>query len=296
MWVLTGRVVHVKIPRSGSDPPAAPRSQWPSPRCSTARGPNGSSRLRSSSDSARRPTGPPGPPGPAVRHLPGTSPVGEVGPVPGVLQRSRTGASPPDEGSRVTSTASTSPLRRRVVVIAAGTLAVSTLSAVAPAPAIMAASASTSTTATVAGQVAAAGTTSVITTGSPVTTTAPTQAHDPGRRAEGRDRQARRRRPVPLRHGQLQQVVGEEAPRHEVPRHVGRAVRLPRDRVEPREPLEPQGAQPQLGCARHPAGAARARRCARPVPTGAPTRSPRSSGASATSTDATARRAARCAT
>jgi hypothetical protein len=47
-------------------------------------------------------------------------------------------------------------------VIAAGTLAVGTLSAVAPAPAIVAASAATTTTVSTAGQVAAVGTTSVI--------------------------------------------------------------------------------------------------------------------------------------
>ena len=67
----------------------------------------------------------------------------------------------------MTSTSSTNPLRRRLVVIAAGTLAVGTLSAVAPAPVIEAASAATTTTATTstvvaAGQAAAAGTLSAI--------------------------------------------------------------------------------------------------------------------------------------
>jgi resuscitation-promoting factor RpfB len=67
----------------------------------------------------------------------------------------------------VTSTPSTSPLRRRIVVVSAATLAVGVLSAVAPAPAIEAASAATTTTGTVttvatAGQVAAAGTVSAI--------------------------------------------------------------------------------------------------------------------------------------
>jgi hypothetical protein len=62
----------------------------------------------------------------------------------------------------VTSTAPTSALRRRVVVIAAGTLAVGALSAVAPAPAIEAASAATSTTVTAAGTVAATGTVSAV--------------------------------------------------------------------------------------------------------------------------------------
>ena len=67
----------------------------------------------------------------------------------------------------MTSTSSTNPLRRRLVVIAAGTLAVGTLSAVAPAPVNEAASAATTTTATTstvvaAGQAAAAGTLSAI--------------------------------------------------------------------------------------------------------------------------------------
>ncbi len=48
----------------------------------------------------------------------------------------------------MTSTSSTSPLRRRLVVIAAGTLAVGALSAVAPTPVIEAASAASTTTAT----------------------------------------------------------------------------------------------------------------------------------------------------
>jgi hypothetical protein len=43
MWVVTGKVDHVKIPRSGSDPPAGTKAAVAfSPRCSTARGPNGS--------------------------------------------------------------------------------------------------------------------------------------------------------------------------------------------------------------------------------------------------------------
>jgi hypothetical protein len=79
----------------------------------------------------------------------------------------------------VTSTAPTSSLRRRIVVVAAGTLAVGTLSAVAPAPAIVAASAATtSTVVTAAGQVAATGTVSVIASGTvaPAARTAPAVA------------------------------------------------------------------------------------------------------------------------
>jgi hypothetical protein len=77
----------------------------------------------------------------------------------------------------VTSTSSTSPLRRRLIVIAAGTLVVGTLSAVAPAPAIEAAFAATTTVAststmTAAGTAAAAGTVSAI-AATPAARTAP---------------------------------------------------------------------------------------------------------------------------
>jgi len=76
----------------------------------------------------------------------------------------------------VTSTAPTSPLRRRVVVIAAGTLAVGALSAVAPAPAIEAASAASTTSVATAGTVAATGTVSALTVSAaaPTARTAPT--------------------------------------------------------------------------------------------------------------------------
>jgi hypothetical protein len=77
----------------------------------------------------------------------------------------------------VTSTSSTNPLRRRLVVIAAGTLAVGTLSAVAPAPVIEVASAaatSAASTSTVAaaGQAAATGTVSAL-AATPTTRKAP---------------------------------------------------------------------------------------------------------------------------
>ncbi len=60
------------------------------------------------------------------------------------------------------STASKSPLGRRVVVVAAGTLAVGTISAVAPTPAIVSASAATTTAVSTAGLVAATGTVSAV--------------------------------------------------------------------------------------------------------------------------------------
>jgi hypothetical protein len=65
-----------------------------------------------------------------------------------------------------------SPLRRRVVVVAASTLAVGVLSAVAPTRAIEAASAATPTTAAPAGQAAATGTATAVkaTVKAPVTT------------------------------------------------------------------------------------------------------------------------------
>jgi hypothetical protein len=76
----------------------------------------------------------------------------------------------------VTSTSSTSPLRRRLIVIAAGTLVVGTLSAVAPAPVIEAAFAATTaastSTVTPAGTAAAAGTVSAI-AATPAARTAP---------------------------------------------------------------------------------------------------------------------------
>jgi hypothetical protein len=77
----------------------------------------------------------------------------------------------------VTSTSSTSPLRRRLIVIAAGTLVVGTLSAVAPAPVIEAAfaattSAASTSTVTGAGTAAAAGTVSAI-AATPAARTAP---------------------------------------------------------------------------------------------------------------------------
>jgi hypothetical protein len=85
----------------------------------------------------------------------------------------------------VTSTPSTTALRRRIVVIAAGTVAVGALSAVAPAPVIEAASAATTTstgiatttatsTVTAAGQVAASGTASALVVSAPVAASAPT--------------------------------------------------------------------------------------------------------------------------
>ena len=60
------------------------------------------------------------------------------------------------------STAPTSPLRRRVVVVAASTLAVGIISAVVPTPAIVSASAATTTAVSTAGQVAATGTVSAV--------------------------------------------------------------------------------------------------------------------------------------
>ena len=64
----------------------------------------------------------------------------------------------------MSTTAPSRPLRRRLVVVAASTLAVGTLSAVAPIPAIESASASIVQPVSVAGQVAATGTVSVIQT------------------------------------------------------------------------------------------------------------------------------------
>jgi len=65
----------------------------------------------------------------------------------------------------VSTTAPARPLRRRLVVVAASTLAVGTLSAVAPTPAIEAASAASTLPVSVAGQVVATGTVSVIESG-----------------------------------------------------------------------------------------------------------------------------------
>jgi Transglycosylase SLT domain len=73
-------------------------------------------------------------------------------------------------------TSSEHPFRRRVIVVAASTLAVGTIAALAPTPAIGSASAATSTAVTAAGQVAATGAVSVATTAvtAPTVRTAPT--------------------------------------------------------------------------------------------------------------------------
>ena len=65
----------------------------------------------------------------------------------------------------MSTTARTGSLRRRLVVVAASTLAIGTLSAVVPTPAIVAASAATTLPVSVADQVAAIGTVSVIEAG-----------------------------------------------------------------------------------------------------------------------------------
>lgn len=78
----------------------------------------------------------------------------------------------------MTSTATTPPVRRRIVVVAVGTLAVGALSTVAPAPVIEAASAASTTTMSTltAGTVAATGTAAslTVTTAAPTVRTAPT--------------------------------------------------------------------------------------------------------------------------
>ncbi len=58
MWVVTGRVEHVKIPRTGSDQPAASQPTWHSPGKQHRTRADRSSTGRSTSDFARRPTGP----------------------------------------------------------------------------------------------------------------------------------------------------------------------------------------------------------------------------------------------
>jgi hypothetical protein len=78
----------------------------------------------------------------------------------------------------VSSTAPASPLRRRVVVVAASTLAVGTLSAIAPTPAIVTASAATTSAVTTAGLVAGTGTVSAVgaSVTAPTVRTAPSAA------------------------------------------------------------------------------------------------------------------------
>ena len=113
---------------------------------------------------------------------------------------------------------------------------------------------------------------------------------DPLKSAPARPRGRQRAHPHrgPLRRG----------PAHDRPGPAGRVrlrrepVRLPRLPVGARVALEPARPQPVLGRLRHPAVAARLQDGHAPAPTGAPTRSPRSAGASATSRTATARPAA----